>query len=194
MRIRPAPALVMLDRHLHGGRRDHADVDDVDADRLEAGRRGVREHLARGPRIAAEHDMRSAVAANPGAERRGVAGDELRREVLAHDAAHAGDGDHQRGVVIRIPASTRGWLRRHIGNAFIRIWVRRQERIDDHWIELLAGAALQLADRDLVACCSRYARLVVIASNASTTETIRAVTGIWCAISPSGNPVPSRRS
>ena len=59
-------------------------------------------------------------------------------------------------------------------------WVRAQRR---------SSSTASTGVRD-----GRYARLVVIASNASTTATIRASTGMSSPPSRSGNPVPSIRS
>ena len=87
--------VMIFNRHLHSGRRGDANVNHIDTNRLEASDRGAREHFARRARIASEHHGRSAIAAHPRAERGGVAGDEFGRQILAHDAAHAGNGDHQ---------------------------------------------------------------------------------------------------
>ena len=87
--------VMMLDGHLHRWSGCHTDVDDVDADRLKTRGGGASEHFARSAGIATEHDAGAAIGSHPGAERGCVASDEFRREVLANDATHAGDGDHQ---------------------------------------------------------------------------------------------------
>ena len=67
-----------------GRRRQHAAEDAIAARRDDPARERLLEPLARGPRVAADEDLRGA-----GPERRGAAEplDELRRDGLAHDSA-----------------------------------------------------------------------------------------------------------
>ena len=87
--------MVMLDRQLQRGRRHHPDVDHLHAHGHQAGRGGAGEHRAAGPGVASEDDPREAPRDGPRPECGGMARHQFRGEVLADDAPHAGNADHQ---------------------------------------------------------------------------------------------------
>ena len=115
VRIRPAAGVMVLDRQLHRRRRHHADVDHVHADRHEARPPPLGEHRLRwsGRRGRAPRPggwrRRSGPRRepDPGAQRRRVAGHQLRREVGADVSPHPGDADHQGVGHRRGPARVR---------------------------------------------------------------------------------------
>ena len=95
-----AGGMVVLDGELAGRRRREPDVDDVAADRLERGEDDAMEHRAGDAAVAADDDFARPGDADrarqrPGAERRGVARDDFRRERFADAPADARHADHQ---------------------------------------------------------------------------------------------------
>ena len=119
-----------------------------------------------------------------------MAGDQLRSEIRSDNASHPGDADHQsighRGRC-RFGGQIESGRSGHVTE-------RAREGTHGSGIEMRAGAALQLFHRIGGVREGRYARLVVMASNASTTETIRASIGIASPVRLSGKPFPSIRS
>src|SRR6266849_5599465 len=94
-----ARGAVMLDGQLDRGGGNEADVDHVASRGGQAGRDGRRERRARGAGIAPQHHRLAPPVAgslpHPPPERLGPTSYDLRRQVLAHDATHARDPDHQ---------------------------------------------------------------------------------------------------